>query len=104
MEELQLAAFQIISEVGTAKSYIMEALGFAREKKLEEAKETLKKAEEHLKEGHKGHFDLVQKEARGEKLEFSILFMHAEDQLLTTATLKDVVTEMINMYTMIHEK
>lgn len=32
MEELQLAAFQIISEVGTAKSYIMEALGFAREK------------------------------------------------------------------------
>jgi len=74
------------------------------EKKLEEAKETLKKAEEHLKEGHKGHFDLVQKEARGEKLEFSILFMHAEDQLLTTATLKDVVTEMINMYTMIHEK
>ena len=66
--------------------------------------EILKKAEEHLKEGHKGHFDLVQKEARGEKLEFSILFMHAEDQLLTTATLKDVVTEMINMYTMIHEK
>lgn len=104
MEELQLAAFQIISEVGTARSYIMEALSLARERKLEVAKEKLKEAEEHLKEGHKGHFDLVQKEARGEKLDFSILFMHAEDQLLTTASLKDVVNEMIHMYEVIHNK
>ena len=41
---------------------------------------------------------MIQKEAAGEKSEFSLLLMHAEDQLMTTETLKIVAEEFIELY------
>lgn len=49
-------------------------------------------------EAHHAHASLIQKEAAGEKSEFSLLLMHAEDQLMTTETLKIVAEEFIELY------
>ena len=49
-------------------------------------------------EGHHAHASLIQQEAAGEKSEFSLLLMHAEDQLMTTETLKIVAEEFIEIY------
>ena len=48
-------------------------------------------------DGHHAHASLIQKEAAGEKSEFSLLLMHAEDQLMTTETLKIVAEEFIEL-------
>jgi cellobiose PTS system EIIA component len=98
VEDMELTAFTMISNVGTAKSLIMEALYAARESLFEEAEAKLQESGKYLVEGHKAHAGLIQKEASGEKLEFSLLIMHAEDQMMSAETIKDLVTEMIHMY------
>lgn len=37
-------------------------------------------------------------EANGEKLQFNVLISHAQDYLMTTYTLKDIVAEIVNLY------
>lgn len=98
-EQMQTVAFQIIAEVGTAKSMFMEALSLAKEGKLEESKQMMAEGEELFSGAHKHHFDIIQKEAAGEDLPFSVIFMHAEDQLLTTELLKTLVVELIELNT-----
>ncbi|WP_132995547.1 PTS lactose/cellobiose transporter subunit IIA [Sporanaerobacter acetigenes] len=97
-EKLERAAFTIISNVGTAKSLTMEALYNAKKGKFDLAEEKLNEAKQYFLEGHKGHAALIQKEGSGEQLDFSIILMHAEDQLATTETTFELVKEMIEMY------
>ena len=94
-EELQSAAFQIIAAVGGAKSCYVEAMYLAREAKFDEAQAKIVEGDELYSGAHHFHFELVQKEANGEDLPFSILFMHAEDQLLCTETIKLMAEEII---------
>lgn len=48
-------------------------------------------------EGHHAHSGLIQNEANGKKLEFSLIIMHAEDQLMSAETIKDLAIELIEM-------
>ncbi|EPM8374837.1 PTS lactose/cellobiose transporter subunit IIA [Listeria monocytogenes] len=98
MEGMELASFQIISSVGAARSCIIEAMKFGRERKFTEAYKKIDEANEFLSEGHKNHVQLIQKEADGGDVQISILFMHAEDQFMTTYTLRDVAYEMIAIW------
>ena len=81
-EEMELICFQLIANSGAAKSSFVEAIQLAKKGQFEDANEKLEEAEEAFVEAHKIHAELIQKEAGGEKTEFSLLFMHAEDQLL----------------------
>ncbi|MGL4774627.1 MAG: PTS lactose/cellobiose transporter subunit IIA [Clostridium sp.] len=98
MEELELVAFEIISEVGTAKSLFMEALEFAENGDFEKAEATFQEGKEQLTKGHHPHMKLVQQEAAGEGVKLNLLLMHAEDQLMTTEILKELVGKMINIH------
>lgn len=98
MDNNELVAFEIISNVGMAKSLAIEALRDARSEAYEEAERKLVEAQEFLVKGHHAHAGLIQKEAAGEKLEFSLMIMHAEDQLMSTETIKDLTKEIIAMF------
>lgn len=50
-----------------------------------------------MKCAHKAHFDVIQKEANGENIEFSIMLMHAEDQLMTVELLKELSKKIIHI-------
>ncbi len=102
-EEMQMAGFQIISTVGMAKSCYMEALELAREGKIDEANQKVEEGREMFGEAHHHHLGLLQKEAQGEDLPFSLILMHAEDQLLTTEAIQLMVSEMIVMYSKINK-
>lgn len=97
-ESFDMIAFQIISNVGSAKSLVMEALYAAKEGDFVLAEEKLAESKKFFVEGHKIHASLIQKEAAGGKVGFSLLFMHAEDQLMTTEMMSELVKEMIEMY------
>ncbi|CGF63219.1 PTS system transporter subunit IIA [Streptococcus pneumoniae] len=47
---------------------------------------------------HKIHSNLIQKEATGEKIGFSLLFMHAEDQMASTEIIQLLSKEFIDLY------
>ncbi len=95
---MDMIGFQIISNVGTAKSLVMEALYAAKEGDFTLAEEKLAESKQYFVEGHKVHASLIQKEAAGEKVEISLLFMHAEDQMMSTETITELVKELIEMY------
>ncbi|MBS6500791.1 MAG: PTS lactose/cellobiose transporter subunit IIA [Clostridium sp.] len=97
MDELELVAFEIISNVGMAKSLAMEAIREARNGNYDEAEKNIEEAKGFLLEGHHAHSGLIHKEANGEKLEFSLIIMHAEDQLISAETIKDIAIELIEM-------
>ena len=98
MEGLELIAFEIISNVGMAKSLAIEALRVVRSGNYAEGEERLSEAAKYLTEGHHAHTSLIQKEAAGEKTEFSLMLMHAEDQMMSAETLKIMADEMIQLY------
>lgn len=95
MENLELISFQLISNVGEARSFLFQALKASREENFEEAENCVKDAEASLIKAHESHSSLIQQEASGEPVKVSLLLMHAEDQLMTTETLKGITQEMI---------
>ena len=95
MDGLELIAFTIISTVGTAKSNVMESMSLARSGKFEEAEAKVKAANEFLRTSEKEHFKVITQEAKEKNVELSLLFIHAEDQLMTTVCLRDVAVELI---------
>ncbi|ETT65900.1 PTS lactose/cellobiose transporter subunit IIA [Paenibacillus odorifer] len=97
-EEYYTVAFNIISNVGAAKSLVMEALYAAKEGEFKEAQEKLEESKQFFREGHKMHKSLIKREANGEQLQFSLILMHAEDQLMSVETISLLVTEIIELY------
>ena len=98
MDGLELISFQIISAVGTARSMYIEAIQLAKEGMIAEAREQIVEGEKVFTEGHHAHAQLVQQEANGEKVEFQLLLMHAEDQLMSAEGFKIIATEFIVVY------
>lgn len=98
MQELELIYFQIISSVGTARSIFIEAIQQAKAGDYDEAKASMEEGIKYFIEGHKTHTKLLQKEARNEKVEFSLLLVHAEDQLMSADAFKILATEFIDVY------
>ncbi len=100
MEGMELLNFQIIGNVGDAKSYLFQALKAAREEDFEEAEKLIKLSEVSLIKAHDIHMQILQKETQGEEVGMSLLLMHAEDQMMTTELLRDVTKEML----LVHKK
>lgn len=97
-EEMELICFQLIANSGAAKSSFVEAIQLAKKGQFEDSIAKLVEAEEAFVEAHKIHAELIQKEASGEKTEFSLLFMHAEDQMASTEIIQLLSKEFIDFY------
>ncbi|BDG36069.1 PTS lactose/cellobiose transporter subunit IIA [Saccharococcus caldoxylosilyticus] len=91
-------AFQLILHSGNARSKIIQALREYRAGNQEQAEQLLKEAEDELSVAHNIHFQMIQKEASGEKTEFSLLLMHAEDHVMSTLSMKELVKEMLELF------
>lgn len=98
MNELELTCFNIITNVGSAKSFYIEAIVKAKEGEFNEALALVEEGEKAYLEGHKAHTELIQKEANGQKVEVSLLLLHSEDQLITADSFKIIAKEFIDVY------
>ena len=103
-EQMELIIFEIISTGGTAKGLAYEALKAAENGDFEEAERLLKEADEYLNQAHKVQTDIIQAEARGEHTEVSVLFVHAQDHLMTAIEARNLIEQMIKMYKFINDK
>ncbi|MEI4771973.1 PTS lactose/cellobiose transporter subunit IIA [Psychrobacillus sp. FJAT-51614] len=98
MENNELVCFQIISTVGTAKSMYLEAIQEAKKGEFEKAVSLIEEGNKVYAEGHHIHVKLIQQEAVGEKTEIDLLLLHAEDQMMSTETVKIMAEEFIEVY------
>lgn len=95
---ITLKSFEIIATAGTAKSFLMEALKAAKDGNIEEAEKLTKDAEEMLLQSHHVQTALLQAEARGESNDIGFISVHAQDHLMTTMLLKDMMVYMIELF------
>lgn len=98
MEELELKSFEIISNVGSARSSYIEAIKYAKKYEFEKAEDSMSKGLEAFHAGHRAHSELIGKEANGEHLPFSLILVHAEDQLMSAEAFKIIADEFIDLY------
>ncbi len=105
MEPNELISFQIISAVGTARSYYIEAIQVAKTGDFKHADQLISEGDEFFIEGHQAHFELIQQEAGGDSLVMNLLLTHAEDQLMSAEAFKIIAKEFIDLYkTILKEK
>lgn len=84
--DMEVLCMQMIVDAGSAKSDYMEAL------------QAVKAGDEQYAAGHEQHAKLVQQEAAGDPVTMSLLLTHVEDQMMSTETVKLMVTELIDLY------
>ncbi|HGA1353409.1 TPA: PTS lactose/cellobiose transporter subunit IIA [Streptococcus suis] len=97
-EEITLLCFEIVAFAGDARSRLMEALAAAQKGDYAKAEELVEAANACIVEAHHAQTSLLQKEAAGEDLAFSVTLMHGQDHLMTTLLLKDMMGHMIELY------
>ena len=101
--DLYEMAFGLILNAGNSKSKSLMAIEAAREFEFEEAESLVAEAEEDLRTAHQTQTDLIQGEARGEKMELNLIMVHAQDHLTTAMIMIDQAREFINLYKMIND-
>ena len=103
MEEMEMIYFQIISTVGMARSMFIEAIQKAKTGDFEGAAASIEEGNGFFIEGHQAHAKLIQKEASGEELKFSLILVHAEDQFMSAESFKILSEEFVDVYKRIEQ-
>ncbi|QQK08372.1 PTS lactose/cellobiose transporter subunit IIA [Miniphocaeibacter halophilus] len=98
MEGIELIAFEIISNVGEAKSCYIQAIQEAKEKNFDEANKLIEEGNKAFIEGHHAHTKLIQREAEKNDVTVNLIIMHAEDQLMAADSFKIIASEFIDLY------
>lgn len=96
--EKEMEIMSLITHSGEARSYAIEAIQEAKEGNMEAAMESMKKSEEELQGAHNTQTALIQAEAGGEKIEMSLLMVHAQDHFMTSMTLQQMAKEIVELY------
>lgn len=106
MSNIEDVAFSIISKAGDGRAKITKALKCAREGNFGEAEELIKEADIDLTKAHSIQTEeLLKKEAAGTLKEpFNVLIAHAQDYVMTGMVMKDMASEIVNLYTQIRAK
>ncbi|KAK9670948.1 PTS system, Lactose/Cellobiose specific IIA subunit [Popillia japonica] len=97
-------AIELIVEAGDARSCAMEAIRFAKGGKFVEAREALANANSALANSHQVQTDLIQRTARGEEIEVSLIMVHAQDHLMSGILAKDLAKEIVELHEKINNK
>jgi phosphotransferase system enzyme II, lactose-specific, factor III len=97
-EDVTMIGFEIVAFAGDARSKLLEALKKARNNEFEMARTLVKQAEECLVEAHNSQTKMIQQEAGGENIEIGFIAVHAQDHLMTTILLKDIIEDFIELY------
>ena len=92
MQDMELIIFEIISNGGNAKALVYEAMEESEKGNFEEARKLLEEADTFLNKAHQ-----VQTEAAGERNEVTVLFVHAQDHLMTSIEVRTLAENVIRM-------
>lgn len=94
-EELEMIIFSIVGNAGEAKSLAHEALAASFDGNFEKSDKLMKDAEAAILRAHNVQTDLIQKEADGQHVEVTMLFVHAQDHIMTAISEKELIKKMI---------
>lgn len=102
--ELVTAAMQIILHAGNARNEALDALSEAKKFNFEKANELLENARNSITQAHKAQTKVIQNEANGHSYEYSLLFNHAQDTLMTINSEILIAKELIDILGIIRKE
>jgi len=97
-EELELIMIEIVALSGDARTKLLNAVKAAKEGDFARTKALVSEAQELLNDAHTSQTDLLTAEARGELTTPTVLLVHAQDHLMTTMLLRDVIEALTDIY------
>ena len=96
--ELIPVSMQIILNAGDARTDAFNAIAAARQADYEKAEQLIEKAEEEIKQAHIVQTEIMQNEISGAEYELCILFIHAQDTLMTIKSELSMAKEIVELY------
>ena len=95
-EEVSMIGFEIVAYSGDARSKLLLAVEKAKD--FAACDRLIEEAQECLNDAHRAQTELLTLEARGENLEIGFITVHAQDHLMTTILLKDIINSLLDIY------
>ncbi|MEH7481307.1 PTS lactose/cellobiose transporter subunit IIA [Neobacillus drentensis] len=91
-------AMQIILHAGDARVHCMNVLKAIETSNFEKAKEQMKLANDEIVKAHRIQTDAISGETQGETGDYSVLFAHAQDTLMTIYSEINIAKRMIKIF------
>ncbi|MFM9278093.1 PTS lactose/cellobiose transporter subunit IIA [Paenibacillus jiagnxiensis] len=88
---------EIISASGQARGLLLEAMDYLKPRDDKKIRELLSEANTALRQAHRSQTALMISESGGRKVEMSVLLVHAQDHLMTTMTIRDMVEKLVEV-------
>ena len=92
------SAMGIILHAGDARVLCKEALECLASSNFEKAELKMKEANKKITEAHKIQTNSIQEETRGKPSEYSLLFAHAQDTLMTIYSELNISKQLVNIF------
>ncbi|WP_297280875.1 PTS lactose/cellobiose transporter subunit IIA [uncultured Anaerococcus sp.] len=97
-QEIGMLGFEIVAYSGDARSSLLEARNCAKRGEWDRIDSLIQSAQENINEAHNKQTEMLTLDARGEDLDIGIIMIHAQDHLMTTMLLKDIIYDLIEIY------
>lgn len=98
-KNMEMTAFELVASAGESRSLAMEAIKIAREGDIAAARAKLDEAHKAFEGARDTQHEIVELLFNDEdKIELDPLFVHAQDQLMTTMMAHDLAEELIYVY------
>lgn len=86
MKDINSVAIEVVMNAGDGRMKIDEALAAMAEADLDRAEALLDEAQELIVKAHNAQTEVIQSQVGGENMEYSLLFIHAQDTIMTINT------------------
>ncbi len=97
-EDISMIGFEIVAYAGDARSSLLEAIKCAKKGEFDKIDDLVKDAQENLNIAHAKQTEMLALDAQGKDLEIGFIMIHAQDHLMTTMLLKDIVYDICEIY------
>lgn len=93
-------AMQIILHAGDARNFAVQAVNEAKKGNSKESEALMSEAEKSIVKAHEVQTNIIQDTMRGVNYEYNILFIHAQDTLMTIKSELAMYNELIEIHEM----
>lgn len=102
--DLEEQVMGLIINSGNARSCAYEALTLAKQGNFEQAEEVMQAARAALNEAHLVQTQLIEQDQGEGKTKMTLIMVHAQDHLMTSMLARELIGELIQLYTRLAEK
>ncbi|WP_294732043.1 PTS lactose/cellobiose transporter subunit IIA [uncultured Faecalibaculum sp.] len=97
-DEMNMVGFEIVAYSGDARSTLLQLLKEVRSGNFANVEALLADADENINQAHRSQTQILAAEASGDNMDMGFIFVHGQDHLMTTILLRDLITDMVELY------